>query len=104
YLGETQTLSNIDCHLPAGNGEVAARGMVADLLASPRWELSVSATDVPMAEMARFARHAKKDMLPNLTATGDVDAAFTYRSLAGLGATNVWTGGGSTSPLQLSAS
>jgi len=104
YLGATQTLSNIDCHLPVGSGEVAARGMVADLLGDRRWELSVSAIDVPMAELARFARHAKKDMLPNLTATGDVDAAFTYRTVATVGAGNVWTGGGSTSALQLSAS
>ncbi|MDP9267999.1 MAG: AsmA family protein [Acidobacteriota bacterium] len=101
YLGDAQTLSAIDCHLPSGNGEIATRGMVANLLGDRRWELSVSATDVPMAELARFARHAKKDMLPNLTATGDVDAAFTYRTRGGR---NVWTGGGSTSALQLSAS
>ena len=101
YLGDTRTLSAIDCHLPSGNGEIAARGMVADLLGDRRWELSVSATDVPMAELARFARHAKKDMPRDLTATGDVDAAFTYRTLSGQ---NVWTGGGVSSPLQLSAS
>ena len=82
YLGQTQTLSNIDCHLPRGNGELAARGMVSDLSGDRRWELSVSATDVPMAELVRFARHAKKDIPADLTATGDVDAAFTYRTLA----------------------
>src|SRR4051812_15207216 len=70
YLGDTQTLSAIDCRIPAGNGEIAARGMVEQLLNAPRWELSVSATDVPMAEVTRFVRHAKKDIPSDLTAPG----------------------------------
>src|SRR4051812_45168623 len=100
YLGDTQTLSAIDCRVPAANGEIAARGMVADLVNAPRWELSVSATDVPMAEVTRFVRHAKKDIPADLTATGDVDAAFTYRTL---NTKTSWSGGGATSAMQLSA-
>jgi hypothetical protein len=124
YLGQTRTLSNIDCHLPRGNGELAARGMVAELTGERRWELSVSATDVPMSELVRFARHAKKDIPADLTATGDVDAAFTYRTLATPAAAatprtlpaksaavlsssalphNIWTGGGSSSAVQFSS-
>ncbi|MBI2679360.1 MAG: AsmA family protein [Candidatus Koribacter versatilis] len=128
YLGDTQTLSNIDCHLPAGNGEIAARGMVAGIFVEGagerRWELSVSATDVPMPELVRFARHTKKDIPADLAATGDVDAAFTYRTAAAIAAAakpglktrakasaqdvpasthNVWTGGGASSTLRISA-
>jgi hypothetical protein len=93
YLGDTQTLSAIDCRLPAGSGEVAARGMVTGVLSDRRWELSVAATAVPVSEVVRFARHAKKDM-GSLYAAGSLDAAFTYRVLGGQ---HVWSGGGATS-------
>lgn len=96
YLGDAQTLSAIDCRLPAGNGELAARGMVTALMSDRHWELSVAATAVPLAEVLRFARHAKKDMA-DISAEGSLDAAFTYRPLAGQ---HVWSGGGATSVLR----
>lgn len=93
YLGDTQTLSSIDCRLPAANGEVVARGTVASLLGERKWELSVAATGVPMSEVVRLARHVKKDM-GDLSASGTMDAAFSYRALGGQ---QVWSGGGATS-------
>lgn len=98
YLGDTQTLSTVDCRLPVGNGEVVARGMVSGLLGDRRWELSISATAVPAAELLRALRHAKKDMA-DLTVSGALDAAFTYRPLAGR---HAWSGGGSTTVLRFS--
>jgi hypothetical protein len=100
YFTDTQMLSAIDCHLPEGAGEVAARGNVGGLLNDRHWEVGITATDVPMGEIIRFARHAKKDMPADLTATGALDGTFSYRTLAG---SNAWSGGGSTAEIQLSS-
>ena len=98
-LGDTQTLSDLDCHLPMGNGEIAVRGMVTGLLNDRRWETSVTAAALPMPELARFARHVKKDMAPDLSATGTLDAALSYRTLNGV---TTWSGGGGTTPVRVS--
>jgi hypothetical protein len=98
YLGDTQTLAAIDCRLPVSNGEVAARGMVSGLLGPRTWELSVAATSVPASEVLRLARHMKKDM-GDLSASGTVDAAFSYRPLGG---GHAWSGGGATSVVRFS--
>ena len=114
YAVDTQTLSAIDCHMPEGAGEVAVRGNVSGLLNDRDWKVGITAIDVPMAEIVRFARHAKKDMPADLTATGDLDGTFSYASWWGAGSkdnpvcggicpVDAWSGGGTTGDIQLSS-
>lgn len=102
YLRETNSLRDIDCRMPAGDGELAARGAVHGVTTQPQWELSLAAAGVPMAELVRFVRHAKKDMPADIGATGTASAAFTLRTLVP-GSEPVWSGGGSTTAFRLSA-
>lgn len=102
YLGDTAALTDLLCRLPAGNGEFIVRGTVTRPFGEMEWAISIAGTAVPMSEVARFARHAKKDMPEDLSATGQADAAFTFRTLTPGGAP-VWSGGGSTSAFRLTA-
>jgi hypothetical protein len=100
-LGDTQTLADINCGLPLGNGDIAARGVVTGLFSDRVWELSVTASAIPASELVRFARHAKKDIPADVNATGTVDAVFTYRRRGGVAAWS--TGSGSTTAMRLTA-
>jgi hypothetical protein len=92
YHGQEQGLSHLDCR--ARNGELALRGSITDLLGLRLYDLALVAKQVPMAELARLARHAKFALPPDLTAAGALDAEFTYR-------TQGWAGEGSTSDFVL---
>lgn len=86
-----QRLSGIDCRVPQGAGEILVSGAVSGLPGSPAYDLSISAKQVPMAEVLRMARHGKQGMPDDLTAGGKFDAGFTLRR-SGTGSS--WTGGG----------
>jgi hypothetical protein len=94
YRAADQRLSGIDCHLPADNGELTARGAVGDLLGKPQYDIGLAAREVPMSYAVAFARRAKKDLPADLTAEGSFSAALTVQSSAGNPI--VWGGGGST--------
>ena len=98
YQWEAQDLSNIDCRVP--NGQIAMRGEIARLPQSPRYDLAFVAKDLPMAEVARIARHAKFALPTDLTATGAMAAEFTYRTASATGKPE-WAGTGHTADLVL---
>ena len=98
YRGQTQELSHLDCRLQ--NGELALRGSITDLLGPRQFDLALVARQVPMAELARLARHAKFALPPDLTAAGALDAEFAYRTGPGQPG---WAGEGSTSDFVLRA-
>ena len=58
YRPAVQRLTGIECHLPTDNGELAARGSVANLLEKPEYDLSLVARDVPMSYAVAFARRS----------------------------------------------
>jgi uncharacterized protein involved in outer membrane biogenesis len=91
YRGQAQQLSHLDCRTQ--NGELAVRGSIANLLGPRQFDLALLAQQVPMAELARLARHAKFALPPDLTAAGALDAEFAYHAGARQPA---WTGKGST--------
>ncbi|HEY6307818.1 MAG TPA: AsmA family protein [Candidatus Angelobacter sp.] len=76
------------------------------LLLTGRWsaatpfdyDLSVVANHVPLSVLATFARHARRTLPDDLTATGDFNGAFGFHSHNG--ARN-WHGAGMTSPFVL---
>ncbi len=79
------------------------------LLLTGRWskaapldyDLSVVANHVPLSMVATFARHARRSLPDDLTATGDLNAAFGFHSHDG--ARN-WHGAGMTSRFLLQSS
>ncbi len=98
YQWQTQDLSNLDCRTP--NSQVVMRGEVTRLPQAPQYDLAFVAKDLPMAEVARIARHAKFALPADLTATGLMAAEFTYRTVPSRGKAE-WAGTGHTSDLML---
>jgi len=91
YRSPAQELSQVECR--AQDDKLALRGSIASLTGLRRYDLALLAEQMPMAELARLARHAKFALPPDLTAAGALSAEFTYRT--GLGQQG-WTGTGST--------
>jgi uncharacterized protein involved in outer membrane biogenesis len=101
YHAAGQELAGIECHLPAGEGEVSLRGSIAGLLDKPQYNLDLAAREVPLSYAVAFARRAKKDLPTDLTAAGSLSAALTAKST---GDAVVWDGGGSTRDFTLASS
>ena len=93
YRWQAQELSHLDCRMQ--DGELALRGSITGL---QRYDLALVAEQVPMADLARLARHAKFALPPDLTAAGALDAEFAYRTGPGQ---QGWAGAGSTSDFVL---
>ena len=97
YSVDGETLSNMLCIVPAGDGQVTLRGQIVHLFGERQYGLSIAAKDVPMQEVVRFAQHAKRDLPADLGADGDVDAAFALKTVPeDSKSIQAWTGGGST--------
>ncbi|MFZ3211307.1 MAG: AsmA family protein [Terriglobales bacterium] len=96
YRWQAQELSHLDCRMQ--DGELALRGSITDVFGLQRYDLALVAEQVPMAELARLARHAKFALPPDLTAAGALDAEFAYRTGPGQ---QGWAGAGSTSDFVL---
>ncbi len=67
--------------------------------AGEAYNLGISAEQIPLDRVVALARHTKKDLPADLTATGTTDAIFTVRKDAG--AAPVWAGGGRTTHFAL---
>ena len=88
------------CESPVGPGILEVRGD-AEGWGVGGYDLGISGEHIPAERVVAFARHAKKDLPADLTATGEVEAVFTVRKQPG--GAPVWSGGGSTSSLALHA-
>jgi len=96
YRWQAQELSQLDCRMQ--DGELALRGSITGVMGLQRFDLALVAEQVPMAELARLARHAKFALPPDLTAAGALDAEFAYRTGPDQ---QGWAGAGSTSDFVL---
>ena len=63
--------------------------------------LGISAEQIPLNRVVALARHTKKDLPADLTATGSADATFTVQKDAG--SAPMWAGGGRTTQFALQA-
>ncbi len=79
YSTATELLSGVDCRLPLGDGSVALRGSATPRARPRTYDLVFTAQDVPAQALVVLARHLKKDLPSDMSAEGDVDAAFTVR-------------------------
>ena len=100
YSAPDDTLRNVLCESPVGPGILRVRGDVQGWFGEA-YDLGVSADQVPADRLVALARHAKKDLPADLTATGSVEAVFGVRKAPG--GTPIWSGGGRSEQLALHA-
>jgi uncharacterized protein involved in outer membrane biogenesis len=103
YSSNDKALSEIACGAPVGEGTVVVKGKVMGLIPRPTYDLTLGAQDVPMQSVVAFARHAKKNVPPDLMATGEMNAEFRGHRTESESAGS-WTGSGQTSKFQLRSS
>ena len=98
YSSPEDALRDLQCESPVGSGVLRVRGD-AQGWAGSAFDLDISGNQVPAAAVVALVRHAKKDLPLDLTAIGDVEAAFTVHKT--VGEAPVWSGGGQTNQLAL---
>ena len=98
YSSPDDSLRGIQCQAPVRPGLLMVRG---DYIGwnGQAFDLGVTAEQIPLERIVALARHTKKDLPEDLTATGTADAIFTVRRDPG--ASPVWAGGGHTSRFAL---
>jgi hypothetical protein len=100
YSSPDDTLRDVQCESPVGPGVLRVRGSAQGWLGEA-YDLGISAEQVSAERLVALARHAKKDLPSDLTATGDMEAVFAVRKLSG--GMPVWSGGGRCEQLALHA-
>ena len=77
---QPQSLHDLGCRVPAGNGEVSLRGSVANIFRTPQYDLSVAVSHLPGTVLASALRRMKKGVIADLNASGEMNGAFTVKS------------------------
>ena len=98
YSSPDDALNDLQCQSPVGEGVLEVRGEARGW-AADAYDLSVSAERIPAARIVALARHAKKDLPQDLTATGEFEGVFSVRKQPG--GAPLWAGGGRTTLLAL---
>lgn len=98
YSSPDDSLREIQCQAPVRPGLLMVRGEIFGWNGRA-FDLGVTAEQIPLERIVALARHTKKDLPGDLTATGSADALFTVRRDSG--ATPTWAGGGHTSRFSL---
>lgn len=100
YSSVGDTLYDVRCESPINSGILRVRGDARNWGVGG-YDLDISAEHIPAERVVAFARHAKKDLPADLTATGELGGAFTVRKSAE--GAPVWSGGAETTSLALHA-
>ncbi|HET9837922.1 MAG TPA: AsmA family protein [Candidatus Angelobacter sp.] len=95
----TNSLLSLKCDTPLGSGGLVITSQISP--ATQSYNLSVTATHVPLSMLAAFARHSRKSLPDDFNATGDLNAAFGFHSKAGV---HDFHGTGMTTPFLLQTS
>jgi len=98
YSSPDDSIRDIQCQSPVRPGVVTVRGNVLGW-AGQAYEIGISAEQIPLDRVVALARHTKKDLPMDLSATGTADGVFTVRKEPG--ATPFWAGGGRTTHFAL---
>ncbi len=91
YSSPADSLQDLSCASPVGSGILQVRGSTQGWLGQA-YDLGLSGDQIPMDRIIAFARHAKKDLPTDLTATGTAEGVFSVHKLAGTAP--IWSGGG----------
>ena len=98
YSSPNDSIRDIQCQAPVRPGILMVRGNVLGW-AGEEYDLGISAEQIPLDRVVALARHTKKDLPDDLTATGTTDGVFTVHRNAG--SAPVWAGGGRTTHFAL---
>jgi hypothetical protein len=98
YSSLDDSMRAIQCQSPVRPGLLMVRGDVIGWSANA-YNLGVSADQIPLEKIVALARHTKKDLPEDLTATGSGEATFTVRKDPG--GAPIWAGGGRTTQFAL---
>jgi hypothetical protein len=98
YSVEGEQITDVVCESPVKPGALRLTGNASQWGATS-YQIAIDARQLPMSRLIAFARHVKKDLPPDLDATGEADAAFEVRKLED--GVQSWSGGGQTSHLAL---
>src|SRR5438270_2582250 len=99
-LGDySKSVLSLKCDTPLGTGGLLLTSHLSP--SAQNYDVSLVATRVPLSVLAAFARHSRKSLPDDFTATGEVSAAFGFHSRAGV---HDFHGTGMTSPLLLESS
>ncbi|HEU4416722.1 MAG TPA: AsmA family protein, partial [Candidatus Angelobacter sp.] len=98
-LGDyTSSILALKCTTPVGAGGLV---ITTHFTPGPNYDVSLTATRVPLSMVAAFARHARRTLPDDFTATGDFSGAFGLHSRAGV---HDFHGTGMTSPFLVQSS
>jgi hypothetical protein len=98
YSSPDDSIRDIQCQAPVRPGILMVRGNVIGW-AGAEYDLGISAEQIPLDRIVALARHTKKDLPEDLTATGTTDGVFTVHKNAG--GAPIWAGGGRASHFAL---
>ncbi|HYL92829.1 MAG TPA: AsmA family protein, partial [Alphaproteobacteria bacterium] len=100
-LGDyTETSLGFKCNSTLGTGEVVLSGNLAPPIRQ-NYDISLAARNVPLASMAAILRQVKRTVPDDVTATGDINATFNFRSADGQ---KEWVGDGATTDFAVRSS
>jgi AsmA protein len=103
YSSTSQTLSNIICQSPVGDGAITLHGNLS-FSTTPAYRFSVFAQDLPLQSVIALARHSKKDIPPDLLAVGTLDGVIKIQhEKVGDTPTTTWEGSGEASEFRLAS-
>ncbi len=100
YMSAEDRLSALYCAGPVAEGTVELHG-TAQRLRSPFYDLNVIGQNISLNSVVGFARHAKRDLPEDLSATGTTDFSFSAHKALDPAAKAVWSGDGTTHGLTL---
>ena len=100
YSSPDDSLSDVQCESPIGDGVLRVRGNGQEW-GTQGYDMGISGEHLPADRLIAFTRHVKKDLPPDLTAAGVVDFTFAGHSTAGK--PPEWSGGGQTRSFVLQA-
>jgi len=101
YSSIDDSLRGIQCQAPVRPGLLTLRGDVTGW-DGRAFDLGLKAEQIPLGRLVALARHTKKDLPEDLTATGATDALITVRRDTGM--RPEWSGGGQTTRFALQSS
>lgn len=101
YSSLDRVLSQVACHAPVADGEIALKGNVSGLYHPSAYQWSVSAHDVPVKGLVGLLRHAKGDVPKDLIAAGKINGSVEISRDAGRLGGGRWRGGGEATGFRL---
>jgi AsmA family len=114
YNAVANTLTDLLCASPAGEGTLRLHGNLALVAQVPTYDLTLEVRKVPLTSLVRVLREAKKQIPGDLTASGLLNAEFRAthtlpelppgaRHGAAEHSSTTWTGTGSATNVRLSS-